>query len=264
MAHLCPSPAAKHPLLASLVDNACRKKHIVVVWCAVLLLLSLTIKHSFFDATSAVRLSARTVDRNWTPKPVAHMTQDDPRATASIVVLVTSKADSRDRRHWLRRQLAKSVNLLRERQPATAAEVVLKFTCGTAGVSEQDLNLTALEQRQHGDMLLLDIIDSNYPDPPADGVETATALKVVHGVQWAVKHYHFPWLVRLGDDAFFRVDHFLLNVAHTLSPTKLVFGYAGELLHSQVARCHRTACASGYRWQHDLKPHTGSAAVASR
>lgn len=84
------------------------------------------------------------------------------------------------------------------------------------------------EQQEHGDILMLDIIDANTPDPPPnDFDETATSLKVVYGVQWAVQRYNFTWLVRLGDDTYFRVDHFLLNVSRTLDNKKLVLGFQG-------------------------------------
>jgi hypothetical protein len=150
------------------------------------------------------------------------------RRDASIVVVVTTKASSKDRRDWLRQQFKRNVELLRQKDPAAASGVVLKFALGSRGLSDRGRNWTRAEQQEHGDLLMLDIIDVNTPDPPPDGEDTATALKVVHSAMWAVRHYNFPWFVRLGDDSYFRVDHFLLNVASTLSRTKLVFGYAGR------------------------------------
>jgi hypothetical protein len=95
------------------------------------------------------------------------------------------------------------------------------------------------EQQEHGDILMLDTIDSNTPDPPPNDGETATALKVVYGVKWAVDNYEFLWFVRLGDDAYFRVDYFLLSAAIKLEKEKLLLGSPGAcvsaMLHSSFA-----------------------------
>lgn len=159
--------------------------------------------------------------------PAAAAPAPPAKKDASIIVVVTTKVSSKDRRAWLRKQFKRNVELLRQKNPAAADAVVLKFAMGSLGLSDEHRNLTQAEQQEHGDLLMLNIIDTNTPDPPPDGVETATALKVVHSAIWAVDNYNFPWFVRLGDDSYFRVDHFLLNVASTLSKTKLVFGYAG-------------------------------------
>lgn len=105
----------------------------------------------------------------------------------------------------------------------------MAFSLDCAGLSAEGLQQLHTEQQQHGDILLLDIIDPNDPDPPLnDSDKTATFLKVVYSVKWAVQHYTFPWLVRLADDSYFRVDHFLLNVASSLQKDKLVLGYRCE------------------------------------
>lgn len=147
---------------------------------------------------------------------------------ASIVVMVTNKADSTDRRTWLRRQFQRNVELLRQRDPVAAEAVVLKFVIGTMGLSDDSYYTTRAEQQEHGDILALDIIDTDAPDPPADNKNSATSLKVAYSIAWAVKHYTFPWLVRLGDDSYFRVDHFLLNVAPTLDRQRLVLARTGK------------------------------------
>jgi hypothetical protein len=101
--------------------------------------------------------------------------------------------------------------------------------CGYAGLSDQERQQLQHEQQQYGDILFLDVIDTNDPDPPPnDSDATASSLKVVYGAKWAVEHYNFPWFVRLGDDTYFRVDHFLLTVASKLDKHKLVLGYRGK------------------------------------
>jgi hypothetical protein len=177
-------------------------------------------------APDSSQAAAPAVQQTPTPAPPA-IPAPPAKKDASIIVVVTTKASSRDRRSWLRKQFKRNVELLRQKNSAAADTVVFKFALGSIGLSDEHRNWTQTEQKEHGDLLMLDIIDTNTPDPPPDGVETATALKVVHSAIWAVDNYNFPWFVRLGDDSYFRVDHFLLNVASTLSKTKLVFGYAG-------------------------------------
>eukprot|EP00877_Chromochloris_zofingiensis_P005839 jgi/Chrzof1/15256/UNPLg00650.t1 len=65
------------------------------------------------------------------------------------------------------------------------------------------------EQRSYGDILLLPTPDLDSPDPPPSGQDSATTLKVMYALKWATERYHFNYFVRLGDDAFFRVDYFL-------------------------------------------------------
>jgi hypothetical protein len=101
--------------------------------------------------------------------------------------------------------------------------------CGYTGLSDQGRQQLQHEHQQHGDILFLDVIDTNDPDPPPnDGDATATSLKVAYGAKWAFEHYNFPWFVRLGDDSYFRVDHFLMTVASELHKHKLVLGYRGK------------------------------------
>lgn len=52
---------------------------------------------------------------------------------ASIIVMVTSKESSRDRRSWLRTQLKRNLALLRKQDPAAADGVVIKFAIGNKG-----------------------------------------------------------------------------------------------------------------------------------
>jgi hypothetical protein len=56
-----------------------------------------------------------------------------------------------------------------------------------AGLPNSSRDQLQGEEREHGDILMLVIIDANTPDPPPrDSDETATSLKVVYGVKWAV------------------------------------------------------------------------------
>jgi hypothetical protein len=67
----------------------------------------------------------------------------------------------------------------------------------------------------------------------------------MHSAAWAIAHFVFPGLSGLAMTATSEwstlVDHFLLNVANTLSKTKLFLGYAYEALQ----RGRRSALHSG-------------------
>jgi hypothetical protein len=67
---------------------------------------------------------------------------------ASIVIVVTSKESSLDRRSWLRNQFMRNLGLLHQQDEAAAESVVMKFAIGSQGgcwicrraaLSKQDL-----------------------------------------------------------------------------------------------------------------------------
>lgn len=67
-------------------------------------------------------------------RSVAHVGRSCAKQQASIVVVVTSKDSSRDRRTWLREQFKRNVDLLRKRDAAAAAGVIMKFAVGSQGM----------------------------------------------------------------------------------------------------------------------------------
>lgn len=126
----------------------------------------------------------------------------------------------------MRERLAHSLSLLATTHPRLAEQAVFVFVIGTHAVDGEALAGIKAEQSQHGDILILpDTRDADNPDPPAAGVDSVTCIKVLRAAEWAVKNFRFPFLVRLGDDAFFRVDYFLQSVADTLPRSHLLLGF---------------------------------------
>mmetsp|Transcript_46 Transcript_46/g.160 ORF Transcript_46/g.160 Transcript_46/m.160 type:complete len:375 (-) Transcript_46:108-1232(-) len=88
---------------------------------------------------------------------------------------------------------------------------------------------------------------------------SSTTQKVLWAVKWAVRNYKFDYLARVGDDAYFRVDHFLKNVAPTQSKERLFMGH----FYGPVPACtnqldgvrHKYALGMGYIFTYDVAYH---------
>ncbi len=103
------------------------------------------------------------------------------------------------------------MDLLERDVSGSKSQVVLKFVIGKASLDRDSLILLDQEQEEFGDILLLDVTDRDIPDPPPQGVSSATTLKVMYGMDWAVRNYEFDYFVRLGDDSYFRIDQMVKN-----------------------------------------------------
>jgi hypothetical protein len=159
---------------------------------------------------------------------------------ASIIVAITSKASSYDRRTWMRDQLSHSINLLARANPQAASSAVIVFVIGTKLMPEDILRNVTAEMDEHKDMLMLpDTPDADNPDPPLPGTDSATCLKVLRAAAWAVDHYAFPFFVRLGDDSFFRLDYFLTKAANSLPRSNLLLGYCPPRLRYSFPHPYR-------------------------
>mmetsp|Transcript_10502 Transcript_10502/g.39048 ORF Transcript_10502/g.39048 Transcript_10502/m.39048 type:complete len:439 (-) Transcript_10502:312-1628(-) len=90
---------------------------------------------------------------------------------------------------------------------------------------------------------------------------SSTTQKVLWAVKWAVRNYQFDYFARVGDDAYFRVDHFLQNVAPTQPNEKLYMGhFFGPLPcpnHMDGIR-HKYALGMGYIFTYDVTRYLAS------
>lgn len=154
------------------------------------------------------------------------------------VVVFTSKAESMERRMWVRRQFQRSLDLLRAQNSSLAAGVVMKFILGTRGMSSTVLSQLLVEEERYGDILLEEVLDFDDPDPPLPTSDSATSLKVVRSMIWAMRHYEFDYFIRIGDDAYLRIDHFLINVIPTLPRERLLLGYCEKKRMYYVFKSH--------------------------
>ena len=104
-----------------------------------------------------------------------------------------------------------------------AARVELRFVIGTEAMPADQLAAVAAEAAAYRDMLLIDAPDKDEGQPR---VRSATTLKVMHSMRYAVNNYVFDWFARIGDDAYFRVDYFAeLALEHTYPKEWAYVGY---------------------------------------
>jgi hypothetical protein len=161
---------------------------------------------------------------------------------ASIIVAITSKASSINRRTWMRQQLSHSLKLLARSDPHAASRAVVVFVIGTKFMPAHVLGDLIAEMADHKDMLMLpDTPDADNPDPPLPGNDSATCLKVLRSAAWALDKYTFPFFVRLGDDSYFRIDYFLSQVADSLPRSNLLLGYCPTYMKYSFPDPHSSA-----------------------
>ena len=151
-------------------------------------------------------------------------------APASVVIAVTSVASNRHRREKLRKLHHMSLDRLRQQDPGAADTAVLRFVLGN-DLDDAILEAVIAENSTHGDLLLMPVPDCDRPDPPPSSNDSATTLKVAHAARWAVDSYKAPWFVRMGDDAYFRVDYFLARAAKALPTSHTMLGWCINLQH---------------------------------
>mmetsp|Transcript_35 Transcript_35/g.107 ORF Transcript_35/g.107 Transcript_35/m.107 type:complete len:347 (-) Transcript_35:236-1276(-) len=156
----------------------------------------------------------------------------------TFVVLCASPAAASERRGHVRVQLHKDVSLMLAENPAVAAEglVELRFVVGEQGLG---VGLRGAVQREHAlysDILLLPNVPDRddpsraYPEVFREDAVSATTAKSLQSIKWAVRTFEFEFLVRIGDDSWFRVHRFH-RIKHTLPARRL---YMGRFIQNQT------------------------------
>ena len=139
------------------------------------------------------------------------------------VVAVTSPAHLPERRAWQRVQWRKSLVLLDKLSSTENPAFIFKFCVGASNLSKDHVHTLREEQKLHGDLQMLDSPDFDvefWGDITALG-RSATTIKVLAALQWALRHYKFRYFVRLGDDSYFRPENFFLRFRQGKLPTDL-------------------------------------------
>lgn len=148
------------------------------------------------------------------------------KAHIMLFASVPNVAADTARRLPLRAQWAKNVAMMQRKlaaRGAPAARVELRFVIGTEAMPADQLAAVAAEAAAQRDMLLIDAPDKDEGQPR---VRSATTLKVMHSMRYAVNNYVFDWFARIGDDAYFRVDYFAeLALEHTYPKEWAYVGY---------------------------------------
>ena len=137
------------------------------------------------------------------------------------VVAVTSPAHLPQRRFWQRAQWTKSMAILRAQHPGSTPKYIFKFCLGSHNLSLEHSNKLNEEQRDYNDLLFVsspDFDNKGWSEITVKG-QSATTMKVLAALQWAVQTYDFQYIVRLGDDSYFRPENLFARVQLGLLPT---------------------------------------------
>ena len=120
-----------------------------------------------------------------------------------IIVMVPSVIAWKDRRNFLRTQFVRNQNL-------TLARANLVFVVSGHDRAYKDVQD---EVSVYDDFFFVDCPDLDVGEPEEG---SSTTCKVLQGIQGLYQRYDFNYLARVGDDAYFRFDKFLQNVAPML------------------------------------------------
>ena len=132
------------------------------------------------------------------------------RAEYDLIVMVPSVVEWKDRREYLRRQFQRS-------QTLTSAKVLLLFILS----DEEKLNAIS-EAHEHLDLVFVPCKDSDQRAMPEEN--SSTTCKVLRGIQHITNHFTFAFLARVGDDAYFRYDHFWNSIRPSLPEGPIYMG----------------------------------------
>ena len=166
---------------------------------------------SQFHSNNVVQSQQRRHDYNGTRKDVY------------MLVLVTSPAHLPHRRKWQRQQWRRSLQLLKADLTLPNVDFVFKFCIGGQNISRGQYTDLVNEQRQFGDLRVLDSLDFDHEPFQEIGAfgKSATTTKVLAAIQWATRNFMFRYLLRLGDDAYFKPEVFIRQAKLGLLPTRL-------------------------------------------
>lgn len=145
------------------------------------------------------------------------------RQSVFTVVTVTSPAQLPQRRSWQREQWSRSMELLRNFSEGDEFKFIYRFCIGKQNLSANTLANLHAEQKQFGDLQMLDSLDYDHQPFQQIGAlgTSATTMKVLAAAKWAVQTFQFQYLVRLGDDAYFKPDAFLRQYVSKVLPISL-------------------------------------------
>ncbi|KAE8593011.1 hypothetical protein XENTR_v10018946 [Xenopus tropicalis] len=125
-----------------------------------------------------------------------------------LVVLIASGPKYSERRSIIRSTWLSGV-------PSRAGEVWGRFVIGTAGLGEEESAALEMEQRRHGDLLLLPDLQDSY--------ENLTA-KLLRMYVWLDRHIDYKFVLKADDDTFARLD-LLVDELRAKEPHRLYWGF---------------------------------------
>ena len=112
--------------------------------------------------------------------------------------------------------------ILHAEHSISTPKYIFRFCVGSYNFSLDHSHETKDEQKDHGDLVFVNSPDFDnqfWGDITIHG-QSATTIKVLAAIDWAVRTYDFQYLVRLGDDSYFRPENFFAKVHAGLMPTR--------------------------------------------
>ncbi|KAM4704512.1 beta-1,3-galactosyltransferase 6 isoform 2-T2 [Rhinophrynus dorsalis] len=131
-------------------------------------------------------------------------------ASAFLAVLIASGPKYTERRSIIRSTWLSSAASRGEK-----GEVWGRFVIGTAGLGEEETASLEMEQRRHGDLLLLPELRDSY--------ENLTAKLLLMYV-WLDRHVDYKFVLKADDDTFARLD-VLMEELKAKEPRRLYWGF---------------------------------------
>ena len=149
--------------------------------------------------------SSRDTERSRYTESIYHELNDQGDRKYTLVVVVLTSLDGRERRNAIR-QTWYSDNEFKN-------EVLLKFVLGTMGMAEDDCSRLQKENEEHKDLLLLtELVDSF----------TNLTRKVLSSFVWTASNLQFSYLLKCDDDTFV-VLRTLLDELKRRTSTKMYY-----------------------------------------
>ncbi|KAM9299155.1 beta-1,3-galactosyltransferase 6 [Gastrophryne carolinensis] len=132
-------------------------------------------------------------------------------ASAFLAVLIASGPKYTERRSIIRSTWLSAAS----RGGGDEGELWCRFVIGTAGLGDEEAATLEMEQRRHGDLLLLPELRDSYDNLTA---------KLLLMYSWLDRHVDYKFVLKADDDTFARLD-VLLEELKSKEPRRLYWGF---------------------------------------
>ncbi|XP_063292268.1 beta-1,3-galactosyltransferase 6 [Pelobates fuscus] len=158
----------------------------------------------------------RYMQRHPLPGPAELQPPPPPEKTASafLAVLIVSGPKYTERRSIIRSTWLSAASRGGE-HGGGGGQLWCRFVLGTAGLGEDEAASLDMEQRRHGDLLLLPALRDSYDNLTA---------KLLHMYVWLDRHVDYKFVLKADDDTFARLD-VLLEELKAKEPRRLYWGF---------------------------------------
>uniref|UniRef100_A0A8C5MHD3 Hexosyltransferase n=1 Tax=Leptobrachium leishanense TaxID=445787 RepID=A0A8C5MHD3_9ANUR len=130
-------------------------------------------------------------------------------ASAFLAVLIVSGPKYSERRSIIRSTWLSAASR------GEGGELWCRFVLGSAGLADEEAAALEMEQRRHGDLLLLPELRDSYDNLTA---------KLLHMYAWLDRHVDYKFVLKADDDTFARLD-VLLDELKAKEARRLYWGF---------------------------------------